>query len=106
MTLLRITMLVSLLGIANIAYAEGGNELLLVPCTGCHLPEGAYTSRIGPSIYGRPAAELELTLQALKSGARQSTLMMRLLQGYSEAELSEFATLLANTPSESTSKSK
>ena len=88
-------MLVIAIVFASIAHAEDGDKLLVVPCTGCHSPAASL-----PPIFGRPAADLESTMQALKSGAQESTLMMRLLRGYSDNDITRLARILASMPSD------
>ena len=95
MTSSRILMLATLLGVASIVHAEDSETLIAIPCTGCHTTTGNL-----PPIFGRSASELEATMLALKSGAQESTLMMRLLRGYSDDDLSKLAKVIANMPSE------
>ena len=99
MTWLRITMLVTSIGFANIAYAEDDDALLVIPCTGCHTSAATL-----PSVFGRPAAELESTMLAIKSGDLESTVMVRLLRGYSNEEIARLAKTLASMPSETASR--
>ena len=94
MTLLRITVLVASLGLANTAHAEDAEQLLVIPCTGCHTPAASL-----PAIYGRSAADLESSMQALKTGARESTIMQRLLRGYSDEDIVRLAKALSSMPS-------
>ncbi|MEM9623379.1 MAG: hypothetical protein AAF993_17140 [Pseudomonadota bacterium] len=86
-------MWVSAVAFANITYADDGDKLLIVPCTGCHSPVATL-----PPVFGRPAAELQATMQAMKSGAQPSTLMMRLLRGYTDEDITRLARILASMP--------
>ena len=57
-------------------------------CSGCHAPAGS--AGFMP-IAGRDAAELSASMQAFRSGERPSTLMGRLMKGFSPDEIQAIA---------------
>ena len=105
MTKLGIAALAATLWFPNAAYAQVSNPadardadtLLIAPCTGCHTA----TSPLA-GVYDHPPDELLALLRALKTGERSSTLMARLLSGYSDADLVRLSNALSTlaAPSE------
>ncbi len=89
----RISMLAVLSGFVSVAHANDSERLLAIPCTGCHT-----LSTDLPPIFGQPAASLEKTMRALKAGEQASTVMARLLRGYSDAEITQLARILEGMP--------
>jgi cytochrome c553 len=61
-------------------------------CSGCHAPAGA--GGFMP-INGRDPTELTATLETFRSGERPSTLMGRLMKGFSDDEIKAIAAWVA-----------
>jgi cytochrome c553 len=62
-------------------------------CSGCHAPAGT-TSGFLP-INGRDAGELTATMEAFRSAERPSTVMGRLMKGFSSDEIRAIAVWIA-----------
>jgi cytochrome subunit of sulfide dehydrogenase len=62
-------------------------------CSGCHPPSGSASS-ITP-INGRDAGELDARMEAFRSAERPSTVMGRLMKGFSPDEIHAIATWIA-----------
>jgi cytochrome c553 len=60
--------------------------LLAASCSGCHGPGPAADTAI-PPIRGQRAEAIQASLLAFRSGAREGTLMPRLMRGYSDTEI-------------------
>jgi sulfide dehydrogenase cytochrome subunit len=59
-------------------------------CTGCHLAGGG----IG-ALQGRPAEDIVAEMEAFRSGARPSTVMNRIVKGFSPDEVKALAAWFA-----------
>lgn len=63
---------------------------LAATCANCHGTDGRSTSSI-PSLAGMPAADLQQTMAAFKSGARPATIMHQIAKGYTDAQVALIA---------------
>ena len=61
-------------------------------CSGCHAPAGS--SGFMP-VNGRNAADLSASMEAFRSGERPSTVMGRLMKGFSPVEIQAIAAWIA-----------
>ena len=59
-------------------------------CTGCHIQGGG----VGV-LQGRPADEIVAQMEAFRSGARQATVMNRIVKGFSPDEVRQLAAWFA-----------
>ena len=67
-------------------------SVLANTCNACHGPDGSTFGPATPSIAGVNAQYLIDTMNAYKSGARQSTIMARIAKGYTDDEVKTIAT--------------
>lgn len=72
--------------------------MLTQSCFACHGPEGASVASPMPIIGGQQSVYLTTVLNNFRSGERGSTIMGRLMRGYSEAEIAAIANYLASLP--------
>jgi sulfide dehydrogenase cytochrome subunit len=79
------------------APAENG-EMLAQSCFGCHGPSGVSYASVMPAIGGQGASYLDYSLRAFRDGQRPSTIMGRLMKGYSDPEILAMATYLGGLP--------
>lgn len=63
-------------------------------CLGCHGPGGAGAAA-APAIAGRDAAELRGLMSAFRANERPSTIMNRIVRGYTDEELAAVADYFA-----------
>jgi cytochrome subunit of sulfide dehydrogenase len=81
-----------LLVMATPAAAAGASATSPPPgataCSGCHAPAGSGGFK---PINGRNAAELSATMEAFRTGDRPSTVMGRLMKGFSHDEIQAIA---------------
>jgi sulfide dehydrogenase cytochrome subunit len=83
----RLSLLALLVWFAAPAVAEvTRGEMLAVQCFGCHGYEGRSPARM-PKLAGDSAAEIEEELTEFKSGEHKSTIMDRIVRGYSAEEI-------------------
>lgn len=68
--------------------------LVAQACLGCHGPASAPI----PPLAGRPAAELLTALDAYRDGSRPGTIMLRIVRGYTQAEMAAAAAQFAAMP--------
>lgn len=73
---------------AGVAAADG--KALSQACTSCHGVGGISQGDI-PSLGGRPADELAQLMTAFRDGKGDSTIMGRLMRGYSDDEIAALA---------------
>lgn len=59
-------------------------------CAGCHGEKGEGGGSI-PSLEGKSGAELMIALRDFRSGKRKGTVMNRIVQGYGDAALADWA---------------
>ena len=95
--------LATLLGIATEAAAARkkpalDGAMLAQSCFACHGPAGASVAAPMPIIGGQQAVYLTNVLQAFRSGERSSTIMGRLMRGYSDQEVEAIANYLNSLP--------
>ena len=75
------------------------NGLLLTQsCFACHGPEGSGVMSPMPNIAGHPNAYLINVLKAFRDGTRPSTIMGRIMKGYSDPQIEAIAVQLAQLP--------
>lgn len=72
--------------------------MLSQSCFACHGPDGTSMAAPMPTIGGQQAVYLTNVLSAFRSGDRTSTMMGRLMRGYSDAEIEAIATYLSSLP--------
>lgn len=68
------------------AKVDPRGQILALSCAGCHGTDGK-SAGIIPSFYGKSPEYLETALKEFKSGARESTVMVRHAKGYSDEEI-------------------
>ena len=85
-----------LMGLASQAVPSGA--MLGNTCAGCHGTNGASVADAIPSIAGLSETYMIETMNAYKSGDRESTIMGRIAKGYSEEEIEEMAGFFADQP--------
>lgn len=73
-------------------------ELLAYPCMACHGPGGNSVSEELPSIAGGDYQDMRRTLLAFKEGRKQTTIMDRITQGYSDQEIDAIARYFSSLP--------
>jgi sulfide dehydrogenase cytochrome subunit len=75
------------------AQAEGVRtaSMLANTCAGCHGTNGASAGEYMPSIAGMDSGYLYGVMSDYKSGARRSTIMGRIMKGYTEQEIHAIA---------------
>ncbi len=78
------------------AAAERGRNLA-AGCAICHGSNGV-SRDVVPSLAGMREADLVVTMQAYKAGARQGTVMPQLARGYSDAQIALIARWFAEQP--------
>lgn len=72
--------------------------MLSQSCFACHGPNGISAAAPIPIIGGQQNTYLTNVLSAFRSGERSSTIMGRLMRGYSDAEIEAIATYLGALP--------
>ena len=72
--------------------------MLTQSCFACHGPQGASIAGPMPIIGGQESVYLASILRSYRSGERSSTVMGRLMRGYSDAEIEAIATYLGSLP--------
>lgn len=72
--------------------------MLTQPCFACHGPAGASVAGPMPVIGGQHEAYLLSVMTAFRSGDRPSSIMGRLMKGYSDEQLQAMARYLAGLP--------
>ena len=92
------TLFVAFLALAAIVLPAAADETapaaLAASCTACHGAAGHSGGAI-PSLVGIDATSLTAMLLAMRSGEHPSTVMGRILKGYSDAEINALATEVA-----------
>lgn len=73
-------------------------EMLTLTCYACHGTRGASAGPLQPSIGGQNAKYMFDTLKRYQSGERPSTVMGRIMTGYSDAEIKGIAEHLSTLP--------
>lgn len=98
--LLRIASLAAGLVLAGAPLAEGVRSpaMLANTCAGCHGINGASAGDIMPIVGGLERGYLYAVLSEYKSGERDSTIMGRLMRGYSDNDLKAIAAYMAAQP--------
>jgi sulfide dehydrogenase cytochrome subunit len=88
------------------ATAEGirSPSMLGNTCAGCHGTRGASAGEYMPSIGGMDKGYLISVLEDYKVGARPSTIMGRIMRGYSDLEIAAIADFYATQPWVSTDR--
>jgi len=66
-------------------------------CFSCHGTDG-HSAGAMPSINGKPAKFIELTLKAFRDGKKESTVMKRIAKGFNDAEIKSLAQYFAKNP--------
>lgn len=80
---------------SGVQAGEPSAAALADTCAGCHGTDGVSAGPSMPTIAGMPAGYLKELMRAFKSGERPSTIMGRLTQGYSEAEIDQISDVYA-----------
>ena len=73
-------------------------------CSGCHAPPisaGVSATISVPPINGRPAAATASAMREFRSGARPSTVMIRIAKGFNDSEIDAIAQWLGTQPQQS-----
>ena len=88
------------------AYGEGirSPTMLAYTCAGCHGTNGASAGEYMPSIAGFDKGYLARVLDDYKTGLRRSTIMGRIMRGYTEQEIAAIASFFAEQPWVSTDR--
>lgn len=73
-------------------------EMLTLTCYACHGTRGASAGPLQPSIGGQNPKYMFDTLKRYQSGERPSTVMGRIMAGYSDVEIKAIAEQLAKYP--------
>lgn len=73
-------------------------EFISLTCYACHGTKGASAGPIQPTIGGQQEKYMFDTLKRYQSGERPSTVMGRLMQAYSDAEIKQIAAHFAALP--------
>lgn len=71
----------------------GRATTLSLACSGCHSMAGGAI----PSLEGRPAASIRQSLLDYRTDADGTTVMHRMMRGYSEADIDAISTYLAGS---------
>lgn len=79
----------------SVAQAGPSAEMLSNTCAGCHGTLGVSAGPSMPTIAGMPAEHLKKIMLEFKKGTRPSTIMGRLMKGYSDEELASIATFFS-----------
>ncbi len=79
-------------------------DMLAHTCAGCHGTGGASAGAAMPTIGGMEKIYLVNVLMDYKKGLRSSTIMGRIMRGYSEQEIAAIASWLADRPWVSTDR--
>lgn len=97
---LRWPLAAALLAAALAAQAEGVRtaSMLANTCAGCHGTNGASAGEYMPTIAGMDNGYLYGVMSDYKSGARRSTIMGRIMKGYTEQEIHAIAGFYAAQP--------
>ncbi len=97
-SLMKLILMGGLAGLSACLSAAGPSPAMLSgTCAGCHGSDGSSVA-ITPSIAGLSDEYFADTMQAFKSGERQSTVMGRIAKGYSDAEIAAMAGYFAKFP--------
>jgi sulfide dehydrogenase cytochrome subunit len=97
---------VALAALAVGAQAEGirSPSMLANTCAGCHGTLGASAGEAMPTIGGLDKGYLAVVLDDYKTGLRPSTIMGRIMRGYSDQEIAAIASFYAEQPWVSTDR--
>ncbi len=97
---------IALLALACSATGEGirSPSMLANTCAGCHGTLGASAGEAMPTIGGLDKGYLLTVLDDYKTGLRPSTIMGRIMRGYSEQEVAAIASFYAAQPWVSTDR--
>ena len=91
-----------LLALSAAASAGGGQirtaSMLANTCNGCHGTNGASVGESMPTIGGFDKGYLFAVLNAYKKDSRPSTIMGRLMKGYSDGDIRAISAFFANQP--------
>ncbi|MBK5929741.1 cytochrome C [Halochromatium salexigens] len=95
-----------LAGGAFTAQAEGVRSAAMLShtCAGCHGTEGASAGEVMPTIAGMDKGYLLKVLEDYKDDVRPSTIMGRIMRGYSDQEIAAIASFFASQPWVSTER--
>ncbi len=87
-------------------YGEGirSPTMLAYTCAGCHGTNGASAGEYMPTIAGLDKGYLVSVLDDYKAGLRPSTIMGRIMRGYSDQEVAAIASFFAEQPWVSTDR--
>jgi cytochrome subunit of sulfide dehydrogenase len=96
----RLLLAATLLASGAGAHAAGIRtaSMLANTCAGCHGTHGASAGEFMPSISGMDKGYLYSVLSDYKSGLRPSTIMGRIMKGYTEQEIWAIAGFFADRP--------
>lgn len=72
-------------------------RLMASTCYGCHGPNGRSDAAI-PSLAGQDKAYLAEAMLEQKSGARETTVMGKFMQGYTKDEIEKMADFFSKLP--------
>ncbi len=97
-TIVKSTLLVAGLSMGIASQAAPSASMLAYTCAGCHGTNGASVGNAIPSIAGLSETYMVETMNAYKSGDRESTIMGRIAKGYSEEEIESMAGFFADQP--------
>jgi sulfide dehydrogenase cytochrome subunit len=96
----RFPLAAALLAVGLSAQAEGVRtpSMLANTCAGCHGTNGASAGEYMPTIAGLDSGYLYAVMSDYKSGLRRSTIMGRIMKGYTEQEIHAIAGFFAAQP--------
>lgn len=104
-TLLLPILAVGILATANDAEAarrrgksQENGLMLTQSCFACHGPDGSGVMSPMPNIGGQSAAYLNNVLRGFRDGARPSTIMGRIMKGYTDPQIDAMAAQLSQLP--------
>lgn len=87
-----------MLGSSVVAEAEMASSTVLAnTCFSCHGADG-HSAGAMPSLNGKPAKYIALTMKAFRDGKKESTVMMRIAKGFNDAEIKSLAAYFAKNP--------
>lgn len=103
------SMIVGLLALAGSGSALAGEAVdillagqrLAASCSACHGTDGRTVGDALPALAGQPKEALVASLQAFKSGQRESTIMRQIARGYTDRQIEQMAAYFAAVASAS-----
>lgn len=95
-TLTFVVFLIGMMASASAGAADPRSPSMLAnTCAGCHGTNGASGGGAMPSVGGLDKLYIQEVLKQFKSGARDSTIMGRIMRGYSDLEINAIASYMS-----------